>query len=517
MHFSRKQNTDNPPVRHGDHAKTAKPSLRWLGILLDRKLTFKDHVCHWTKKAGRVANHLRSLCNTVRGLPVQSTRRAVISCVLPVLTHGLEVWYPGTERTKESGSTASCRTKGLLQKMNSGLRTAMRAILPVWRTHPGHILHFEAQIPPAELLAESIRRRHGFRLGKVDKNHPLVGRIPLQARKEATRLQRCCQLVPNSQRPALVKPSFKKPPQRGDKEEEAHLFRQWLLERDEHSDLVIYSDGSQLKDHGLARTGWGFTIRKGGTTQEVYRNKGRLLQAEVVDAEAHGALQGLAAARAIGRQKCLFVCLDNTSVVDGLNGNPPESSQAVFLRFQQIAALHEPGVIVKWIPGHKDIEGNEAADKLAKEGAMLETGITTAPTIAWVKRDLRNRNRKDFREWWNAQGEPRYKGLDSFAVVKQSLVSFQRATLHRLLAARSGHGDFAVYHERFGHTDSNNHCSCGERKTPQHIFFCRRLRGHRLLPRNAPRVAYTQFLGEESRKWARFVEDSKFFTNICPR
>ena len=66
-------------------------------------------------------------------------------------------------------------------------------------------------------------------------------------------------------------------------------------------------------------------------------------------------------------------------------------------------------------------------------------------------------------------------------------------------------------------TDSNNHCSCGERKTPQHIFFCRRLRGHRLLPRNAPRVAYTQFLGEESRKWARFVEDSKFFTNICPR
>ena len=188
MHFSKKQNTDNPPVRHRDHAKTAKPSLRWLGILVDRKLTFKDYVCHWTKKAGRVANHFRSLCNTVRGLPVQSIRRAVISCVLPVLTHGLEVWYPGTERSKESGSTASCRTKGLLQKMNSGLRTAMRAILPVWRTHPGHVLHFEAQIPPAELLAESIRRRHGFRLGKVDKNHLLVGRILLQARKKATRL-----------------------------------------------------------------------------------------------------------------------------------------------------------------------------------------------------------------------------------------------------------------------------------------------------------------------------------------
>ncbi|KAH6653475.1 hypothetical protein BKA67DRAFT_625526 [Truncatella angustata] len=57
---------------------------------LDRKLTFRDHVKHWTGKASRVANHIRSLCNTVRGLPVASTRKAVTSCVIPVLTHGLD-------------------------------------------------------------------------------------------------------------------------------------------------------------------------------------------------------------------------------------------------------------------------------------------------------------------------------------------------------------------------------------------------------------------------------------------
>jgi ribonuclease HI len=276
-------------------------------------------------------------------------------------------------------------------------------------------------------------------------------------------------------RPELVRPSFKKPPHRGGKDGEAELFKEWLRERNEEEELIVYSDGSQLQEKGHKRTGWGFTIRKGGTTQEVYRNRGRLHRAEVFDAEVHGALQGLAAARTIGPNKRLFVCLDNTSVVDGLNGSPPESSQAIFLRFQELASGHSPGVTVKWIPGHQDIEGNEAADKLAKEGAMLETRIDSLPTVAWVRRHLKGKRKDDFARWWAAQDEARYEDVHSYAAVSKNLVSFKRATLHRLLAARSGHGDFAAYHERFGHTDSNKHCTCGERKTPEHIFFCRKL------------------------------------------
>ena len=55
------------------------------------------------------------------------------------------------------------------------------------------------------------------------------------------------------------------------------------------------------------------------------------MKAEVFDAEAYGALQGLAAARSIGSQKHIYICLDNTSVIDGLDGDAPESSQSIFL------------------------------------------------------------------------------------------------------------------------------------------------------------------------------------------
>lgn len=53
----------------------------------------------------------------------------------------------------------------------------------------------------------------------------------------------------------------------------------------------------------------------------------------------------------------------------------------------------------------------------------------------------------------------------------------------RLIAARSGHGHFAAYHERFGHeeTDSTN-CLCGQKRAHFHPFSCAHARKHRLPP-----------------------------------
>ncbi|TGJ75709.1 hypothetical protein E0Z10_g10965 [Xylaria hypoxylon] len=266
--------------------------------------------------------------------------------------------------------------------MESVLRTAIQAVLLVWKTHPGRILHFKLQIPPAEVLSESIRQRYGFRYGRVDKNHLLVYRLPVKAWKKPTRLQLCYQLLSAFPRPDFSRPLSTKPPQRGNKDEEAKLFREWLGRIDAGHDLIVYSDGAQIRgqDQGVTRTGWGYTIRKGGTTQEVCQGKGSLLQAEVVDAEVYGALMGLVVARVVGRHKRLFVCLDNTSVVDGLNGTPLKTSRNIFKHFKELATTHKPGVIVKWIPGHKNIEGNKAADRLAKDGAMMILDAANSPT-----------------------------------------------------------------------------------------------------------------------------------------
>lgn len=139
--------------------------------------------------------------------------------------------------------------------------------------------------------------------------------------------------MPDFPRPILSKLTFTKPPPRANKDKEAEEFRLWLRERDATNDLVIYFDGSQIKHKGELCTGWGFSIRKGDISYEILAKTGRLLQTKVFDAKAYSALQGLTAARAIAPTKRLYICLDNTSVVDGFNGISPESFQAIFLRF----------------------------------------------------------------------------------------------------------------------------------------------------------------------------------------
>ncbi|POS82955.1 hypothetical protein EPUL_005494 [Erysiphe pulchra] len=46
--------------------------------------------------------------------------------------------------------------------------------------------------------------------------------------------------------------------------------------------------------------------------------------------------------------------------------------------------------------------------------------------------------------------------------------------LHRLLAARTRHGDFAAYHRRLKHVDANLECVYGQETSPTHFICCRR-------------------------------------------
>ncbi|KJZ70359.1 hypothetical protein HIM_10250 [Hirsutella minnesotensis 3608] len=108
-------------------------------------------------------------------------------------------------------------------------------------------------------------------------------------------------------------------------------------------------------------------IRDGST---ILTGKGRLGPAEVFDAEAIGALEGLKAALSLPDTGRIFFCLDNLATPRCLRGTPSDSSQDVFLEFQSLARQHG-SVEVHWIPNHADIPGNEEADALAKAGASL--------------------------------------------------------------------------------------------------------------------------------------------------
>jgi ribonuclease HI len=256
--------------------------------------------------------------------------------------------------------------------MEKAITQSMKAILPVWRTTPIITLHRESGIPPVNLLLETRRIRFAARLKSLDEHHPLVQRItepaPPAIRKGVklkyqmprssfpTRLRRTDNLLPTCARPILAEKRFSKNTsdlQTASKEQSAAEFQRWL-ELVPPDSLVVYSDGS-LSAEGQA--GYGFSIHQ--NNRSVFSGSGRLGPAEVFDAESTGALEGLKEALRLPRAAVLeiTVCLDNLAAASSLQGTPSDSSQAVFLEFQDLASAHG-NTSVRWIPGHTNIAGN---------------------------------------------------------------------------------------------------------------------------------------------------------------
>ena len=68
-----------------------KENVRYLGVWLNRKLSAGKHVEVWAAKAIRVAQHVRSLYTTKRGLPPAAAAKAVQAYVYSKAIYSADV------------------------------------------------------------------------------------------------------------------------------------------------------------------------------------------------------------------------------------------------------------------------------------------------------------------------------------------------------------------------------------------------------------------------------------------
>ncbi|KAF6785197.1 reverse transcriptase domain protein [Colletotrichum sojae] len=179
-----------------------------------------------------------------------------------------------------------------------------------------------------------------------------------------------------------------------------------------------------------------------------------------------------------------------------------------------------------WAPGHQGIKGNEEADRLAKEGTTLPVPRGRLATLAGIKRLARERIKALYRRWWQQEATTRYTDLGTCLAE----LALPRKILHHLLAARSGHGDYERYHQRFGHTEALLTCSCGETKEVDHLVYCQRTLVRRqrwptlypdgLLEPIGPMGSlerYFKGLITDPQGFQAFLRVTDFFQKICPR
>lgn len=135
----------------------------------------------------------------------------------------------------------------------------------------------------------------------------------------------------------------------------------------------------------------------------------------------------------------------------------------------------------------------------------------------WAKAKLS----KDLAHYWEVQPERHRRFLPRFTPGTPKELSLPRKVLGRLLAERSGHGDFAEYHQRFQHDTAKLQCACGTLKAPGHFLQCRRAQQLSLLlptnPSGPPSLEYIVSTQAGARAFANWPLLTDFFGKHQPR
>ena len=246
---------------------------------------------------------------------------------------------------------------------------------------------------------------------------------------------------------------------------------------EESEQLVLYSDGSQMQleggadDRGIVAGGGWCLFSKETVVSEASIGLGAFV--EVYDAEAIALQAGVEVAIATAKVRGvrhIWAFVDNQAIVAASLTDSLSTSPATFRKLQdQVKAWLETdsGNVfhLHWVPAHFEIEGKEHADKLAKMGCY-EQSPRDEHTCSHAKRLVRERNLGA----WRDQAElattvmrnatPRsaysYGDTDIASFSAPVTLNWPRKYLAALLQAKTGHGDFADYHARFGAPERAN-------------------------------------------------------------
>ena len=515
QYFHRKRDASRDPAVYSPDGTAIPPneSTRWLGVHFDRKMSFKEHVRKACIRARAITDHINRLCRTVQGAKPGLVRQAVQGCAFATLFYGAETWY---------GRSTSQTVLTMIQR---AINRAARAVLPVYKTTPIPILLRETGWAPALVWLEMIHDRCVARTAAADSRHPLRTRWDSPRIRWMRRRQEV-QLSPDFFHPPwddIDRAAIKVQIGACGRESGPAAFAKWINERPA-LDLIVYSDGSKNDD---GNAGAGFCVYRG--QQELVRGQVPLGQtAEVYDAEIEGALAGIRAASAHLMARFatrVTVCLDNEEAAIRLfSGVPTDSSAAAILDFQASrlawtsrdrAGTAAPGAVdIRWCPAHVGIAGNEIADQLAKAACQMATARQST-TIARAKLLLKQRYEAAAKSYWQEHCPERYARLAiEFTTRMPTELFLSRPCLGRILAARSGHGDFAAYHERFHHDEAELFCQCGERKAPDHFTNCMAVNPSftRVAPPSCPDLVQWALATKAGVKaFSKWLVDTRFF------
>ena len=135
----------------GEHEIEWKKSIKYLGVKLDQRLSFGEHLHNATAKAIQCGAALTRLMPNIGGSR-EAKRRLVASMVNSKLLYAASIW------------TSALNNHAILKELFSALKGVVMRIVSAYRTVSTSAVLVLAKVPPIDLLAEE--RKETFQLRK---------------------------------------------------------------------------------------------------------------------------------------------------------------------------------------------------------------------------------------------------------------------------------------------------------------------------------------------------------------
>ena len=142
---SGRKKMEKATVKVGLHAVESKDEIRYLGVILDNRMSFNSHVRYACEKAAKTYVSLaRMMANT--GGPRSSRRLLLARVITSMLLYGAQIW------------AEALKQKGNMRKMQSVHRLTAIRVTSAFRTVSGDAVSVIAGMTPMDIAADEMRR-----------------------------------------------------------------------------------------------------------------------------------------------------------------------------------------------------------------------------------------------------------------------------------------------------------------------------------------------------------------------
>jgi ribonuclease HI len=476
-----------------------KKAVKYLGVWIDRGLNFEEHRRQATSRASATLEALKGIAGSTWGTSLLGLRRIYQACVIPQMLYGSSIWYNPHDPTMRAP-----KKKAIVKQFAKIQKRAAIIISGAFRATAAEALDIELHLLPMRMQLEARAEEAALRIA----TGPTIGRPwawpEARSRKEIklggltpleTYTQKgCLQITPGEppeweSREAFIQAPWQHPPPTDIENRELAIatHNDIYITCNIDRNLVLYTDGSGFNSH-IGASAYSPQL---GTTQRSHLGSDK--SSTVYAGELVGInmalklcrqLRDRAGERLSERFTQATIFTDSQAAIKSIKRPGRASGMQVLGEIlQSIEDLNTLPVTIRWIPGHEGIQGNEVADKAAKEAT--ETGLGSGPNpgvaqgtyrlAAAMKAKIRRAAKIAWEKAWAVNSTTAAPTRRLVRAPNKGLLQVHRGLRKALSSVmvqmRTGRIGLSGFLAKIGIRESAR-CSCDEGiQTPRHVLL----------------------------------------------